>query len=249
MKNTLLIFVFFFTLLLSTNAFSQTTDTQLKRAVGELQAGRYESGLSALQRLSKTSGDPRIDFYKGFAFEKLGKCVSAKLHYKSAMKSGNAKLKSLSKSTLSGFSARCKIANEPLQKAASLGSNTGWKIYGWSALVLGTIALIGTPIKEGFDRELAAEGEPYFAYKYGCRIEFAEVDPRGCNQAALEKDKRYTEYNDAVSSTKLINTIGYISGAVLVASGAITLIAVTVSESSEIAFSPTLNGAQVRVTF
>ena len=66
---------------------------------------------------------------------------------------------------------------------------------------------------------------------------------------ALDRDKRYPEYKDAIASTKLINTIGYVSGVVLVAAGAITLITVitvTVSENATLAFSPTQNGAQVR---
>lgn len=236
-------------MLFATNAFSQTTNIELNRAVSELQNGRYENGLAALRRLDKTSNDARIDFYKGYAFEKLGKCVAAKLHYTSALKSKNEKLRALSKSTLSGFSKRCTIVNEPLSKNEVASSNTGWKIFGWTSLLIGTVALVGTPIKEGFDRELAAEAEPYFGYKYGCRIKFGEVDPQGCNLGALDRDKRYPDYKGAVNQTKLINTIGYVSGVALVAAGAITLITVTVSENSAVSISPTQNGAQFSVSF
>ncbi len=232
----------------ASNALAQTTNIELNRAVNELQNGRYESGLAALRRLSKTSNDARIDFYKGYAFEKLGKCVAAKVHYNSALKSDNKKLKKLSKETLAGFTKRCTIINEPKSKAEVASSNTGWKIFAWTALVVGTATLVATPIKEGFDRDLAAEAEPYFFYKHGCKIDFGEINPEGCDVAALDTDERYPLYEETVSKTKLINTIGYVAGATLVATGAITLITITISEHS-VAISPTQNGAQFSVSF
>ncbi len=248
MKNIITTFLTFFVVLLASNAFSQTTNKDLNRAVSELQNGRYESGLAGLRRLDKTSNDARIDFYKGYAYEKLGKCVAAKLHYTSALKSDNEKLRSLSKKTLSDFSTRCTVINDTVSKTEASGSNTGWKIFGWSALLLGTTALIATPIKEGFDRDLSSKVEPYYFYKYGCKLDFGELGP-GCNQTTLDKDERYPEYEAGVSRTKLINTIGYVSGVALVAAGAVTLISVAVSENSTVAISPTQNGAQFSVSF
>lgn len=229
-------------------SFAQTVDRELQKAVSALQRGQFETGLLTLQKIGKTSNDPRIDYYKGFVFEKLGKCVAAKLHYQSALHSKNKALQTTAKKSLKRFASRCTIRGVSTE-VPSYSSNTGLKILGWSGILLGSALLIGTPIKEKYDRELAAKGEPYFSYKYGCKLNFGDLDTQGCNQSALRKDKNYDEYMNAIESTKLLNSAGYIVGGVLLGAGVVTILSVSLSGNTQLAIRPTMNSVSLRLRF
>ncbi|QDG52206.1 hypothetical protein FIV42_16090 [Persicimonas caeni] len=254
------------------SAYAQSAKPGIDAAVQALQEGNYGYGLELLDNLRRTSDDPRITYYRGYALEKLGHCAAAKQAYRVAAAAPNRKkLQEYASGALEGFDARCvptstrptrspadlqevqpNFANTPLPAPSQPSTmRVGWQVFGWTTIFLGGLVAASVPLKSAIEDSAIDAVEPYFVRRYGCQVDRDGASGPACNEEALIKDPAYQTYEDGIVIAERTNKYLLYGGAGLAAVGVLTLITVEVTEPDtvDIAFNPSADGAGLQAIF
>jgi hypothetical protein len=225
-----------------------TFDEALNEGVAALGAEEYRRGLRLLKQAGSMRDDPRVDYYLGYAHEKLGMCAEASHRYTVAATApgGSEKLRTTAEQARRGLRERCPATTEVEQRAAPSGDRFGWKIMGWSALSLGALTFLALPVKTTVERDALAQSHPYFMQRYGCEMEFGDVTNDSCDEAALKDDPAYSAYQDRVAQAQRTTRIAVVTGAGLAVLGVGTLLTLAATAPSRVAL--TTNGRSVTAT-
>ncbi len=221
-------------------------DQLLDDAVAALGREDYEDGLRLLDEAARLRQDPRIVYYRGYAFEKLGRCRDAKQNYEEVARDtrGSEKLRSIAVDALSGVVDRCAqptpaIAARPEVEATAdtaergLGEGrTGWKMLATSFVSIGAVALVSVPLQAKAIRRLAEQGQPYFEARYGCTVEYGKVSGEACDAEALFEDEAYDRYQDTLAASRRTVYAVASVGVGLLGAGIVTFLTVGLSRPS-----------------
>jgi hypothetical protein len=255
-----------FSLVLGVGVPAVAQDASLQGAVEMLREGQYAEGLAALDAL-EASADPRVDYYRGFALEKLGKCDAARSAYRQSRSSAtNPRLQQVASDALEGFQGRCvsaadsaRSAERPAASPASTSGpssgaplrgsgRVGWKVFGWTSAILGGITLVAIPIKSTLENQAFQRTAPYFDERYGCEVSGGEIDGGTCDKAALADDPIYEAYRENRKMADRAGRYMLIGGTTLAGVGVATLVTVALTRPSapvQWSLVPTSGGAQV----
>ena len=252
-------------LFFGTSALAQ--DASINDAVELLREGQYERGLEQLERMDE-SVDPRVDYYRGYALEKLGECGDAKAAYeRAAQRASNEQLRGVAEDALSGLDGRCtpsaatQAATPPNQSVsqtspASTASSqlprgagrVGWKVFGWTTAILGGVVLTAVPVKSALEDQAFDRTTPYFEERYGCAVDGGSVNNgTSCDKAALSDDPVYEAYQKNREAAETAEHFMLISGTALAGAGVATLVTVALTRPSapvQWSVSPTRGGVQ-----
>lgn len=230
-------------LLSGQSALAQTTPTDveaLAEAVRALESEEYQAALEALDRAQPNELDARVNYYRGFAFEKLGECAAASRQYEIAARdSERPRLQKVSREALDGFQSRCKPVSvnesnvtEPV--VVSAPSNVGWQIFGWVALTLGTMSIVAVPVKNSIESSALEQATPYFEERYACEVDRDQVTGAKCDRAGLESDSAYSDYQDRVALADRTSTYLLIGGVATAGVGLATILTVALTGSAPV---------------
>jgi hypothetical protein len=248
LEPVLVVFATLAVLLSATAALAQSSG--LDDAVTLLRDGEYREGLDVLSGID--SADPRVDYYRGYALEKLGECDAAKSAYEDARASATAeKLRAVASDALQGFEERCTVppasaapkkaetAVEPPAAATATGhlargaGQVGWRVFGWTTAILGGIVLAGVPVKSALEDRAFERTTPYFEERYGCDVSGDEVNnTASCDKAALSDDPVYEAYQQNRRVADAADRYMLIGGTTLVGVGVATLLTVAITSPS-----------------
>lgn len=218
-------------------AQSSPTDTaELSAALEALERQDYEEGIQLLDQAQATDSDPRVNYYRGFAFEKLGECVAAKRQYELARSDASSPgVQRFANDALADFDARCTPATsvaEPSFEAPAIGSSSvPWQIFGWVTVVVGTLAIAAVPVKNSLENSALDQATPYFEERYGCSITRGEISGTKCERSELESDSKFSSYQDRVALADRTSDYLLVGGIATVAVGATTLIALMLNSA------------------
>lgn len=211
------------------------SDARLNRAFEELQAERFERALNLLDDALDDAENPeeasKLSYYRAFALEKLGQCELAELAYRRVLDGSNQKLRTFARESLSGFDDRCVAASkveQPVQLERGSG-RVGWKVFGWTTMILGGLTLAALPVKHSLERNVTSQAEPYFSLQYNCKVEDGDVSGQRCDRDGLEKDDAYLEYQESLATANKWSKVMIFSGIGAASVGLTTLILVAVT--------------------
>jgi tetratricopeptide (TPR) repeat protein len=255
---SILAFVVGLAMLVPSTAAAQ--DALLKRAFGELQAERYDAALETLDRAlgqaRSSAAKAKVTYYRGFALEKLGRCDAAELAYRRVLDGqSGTKLGGFAREALQGFGDRCVVATDaPVQQVREVelprgSGRVGWKVFGWTTMILGGLTLAALPVKNAIERDITSQAEPYFQLQYNCAVDNGAVSGERCDLDGLQKDPAYIEYDDTLQTANQWSDVIKYSGIGLVGLGATTLllVAVTRPDADDVVLSvaPTGDGGAI----
>ncbi|MGM0558436.1 MAG: hypothetical protein ACQEVA_18775 [Myxococcota bacterium] len=241
-------------------------DASLQDAVESLREGRYEQGLETLSTLDASS-DPRVDYYRGFALEKIGQCEAAKSAYRQAESAAsNPRVEQVATEALEGFDGRCvptvagapevePVAESQTSAPASASGQlargsgrVGWKVFGWTTAILGGITLAAVPVKSAIEDRAFQRTAPYFELRYGCDVSSGDIVEGSCEKTPTSDDPVYDAYQQGRDAADTAGRYMVIGGTTLAGLGVATLVTVALTRPSapvQWSLAPTQGGAQV----
>ena len=200
-------------------------ENDFEDGVAALRIGEFNNALQLLERAAAERDDPRVDYYLGYAHEKIGNCDRAKTFYTDAAvdPSATPALRKVARDALVEFEARCSIEDVVAPVETSRTVSVAWVTVGTIVTVLGVLTLVAVPVKNTIDREAGKEFEQWYDFQYGCDVDFGIVKNE-CDTAPLEADPTYAPYLDQVRIAKKSTKIVLITGVAVTVLGGVTLL-------------------------
>lgn len=233
-RTTKLVFLATLTGLIPASATAQTPSDDLREGVAALEAKDYRRGLRLLERADAAGEDPRASYYLAYAMEKTGACQTARTQYRDAAIREDVPqpLRVAAVDALMELELRCPSSSENEASAPGESPRTkrerspvGWQIAGWTSTIVGSLVLLFIPLKSSAERGTAKPTEEYFLTRYGCTVEFGNVEP-GCDESGLKEDTVFRTYNEQVRSARRSTRVAWIAGGTLATAGIITLVTI-----------------------
>lgn len=226
------------------NALSPEAEQTLRAGHSALEEGEFARALELLERVP--GDDSRVLYYRAYALEKLNRCAAARASYE-AVAATQTQMALYAERALEGFSGRCSpiVAHE-----APRGSGrAGWKIAGWTTLVLGALTLLTVPAKASVEQGASGEAEEYFRLRYGCDVDGDQISGDTCKKGELREDDGWTEYRDRTRAAARTNRALLFAGGTAAGLGLATVLTVALTRPSAVSLTawPTSGGANVGV--